>query len=429
MLKNTKAKRVKNALVLFIALSAVPLSFPFSKDGLSPAAQAAQTAQSSQNTTRIQTKAATTAQTRRVSRPSSRGARVPSRNSSSQASVKVPQSLLTPPTPSTSELLPEERANIFVYEKCNRAVVNIQAAATPEDIYFNIMPREGMGSGAVISEDGYIVTNDHVVGEGSAVRVTFFDESTKLARVVGRDPSNDIAVLKAEVSPGEKLHYIRIGTSNNLQVGRKVLAIGNPFGFDRTMTEGIVSSLGRTIETGNGRLIKGIIQTDAAINPGNSGGPLLNMKGELIGINTAIFSRSGQSSGIGFTIPASIISRIVPELIEHHIVRRADTGILALQNTTAGLRVLKLDPSGPAAQAGVQGPRFVIYQAGPMAYRVFDPTLADIITHIDNIQVKIPDDFLSYVEKKKPNQVVTLTVLRGGRLLKIPVKLTVTRTE
>ncbi len=356
-------------------------------------------------------------------------------HSGARAKTKVRVSRLAPITKSPKtpeppdELLPEEKINIFVYEKCNKAVVNIQAAATPEDIYFNIMPREGMGSGTLISEDGYLVTNNHVVGESATVRVTFSDGANRLAHLVGRDPSNDLAVLKVDGEADLKFHYIEMGDSSHLQVGRRVLAIGNPFGLDRTMTGGIVSSVGRTLRTENGRLIEGIVQTDAAINPGNSGGPLLDTRGRLIGINTAIVSGSGQSSGIGFAIPVNIVKRIVPELIVHHVVRRPETGIGAMQATPIGLRVLKLEPSGPAESAGIQGPRFVIYRAGPVAYRVFDPTLADIITHVDNIVVRSSDDFLSYIEKKKPGQEVTLTILRGRRLLKIPVKLTVTRSD
>lgn len=330
------------------------------------------------------------------------------------------------------ELLPEEKVNIYVYEKCNKAVVSITPLTTAEDVHFNIVPREGMGSGTVISEDGYVLTNNHVIGDQEMVRVMFFDGANYSAKVVGRDASNDIAVLKVPVQDGKKLNHIEMGDSSSLRVGRRVLAIGNPFGFfDRTLTEGIVSSLGRTYRTENGRVIKEIIQTDAAINPGNSGGPLLDARGRLIGINTAIAGTTGQSAGIGFAIPVNLIKRIVPELIEHGVVRRAETGIVALQELSGvGLRVLSVEPGGPAAEAGLEGTKIVIYPNPPFEpIRIFEPRLADIITHVDNIRVQSLDEFYSYIEKKKPGQEVTLSILRGQRQLKIPVKLTVTRSS
>lgn len=331
------------------------------------------------------------------------------------------------------ELLPEEKVNIYVYEKCNRAVVSITPLTTAEEVHFNIVPREGMGSGTVISEDGYILTNNHVIGDQEVVRAMFFDGANYSAKVIGRDASNDIAVLKVPVQDAKKFNYIEMGDSSSLRVGRRVLAIGNPFGFfDRTLTEGIVSSLGRTYRTENGRVIKEIIQTDAAINPGNSGGPLLDARGRLIGINTAIAGTTGQSAGIGFAIPVNLIKRIVPELIEHGVVRRAETGIVALQELGGGvgLRVLSVEPGGPAAEAGLEGTKIVIYPNPPFEpIRIFEPRLADIITHVDNIRVQSLDEFYSYIEKKKPGQVVTLSIVRGQRALKIPVKLTVTRSS
>lgn len=221
-----------------------------------------------------------------------------------------------------------------------------------------------------------------------------------------------------------KLTAIPFGDSAQLEVGRRVLAIGNPFGLDRTLTQGIISSLGRTLKTESGRLIKGIIQTDAAINPGNSGGPLLDVQGQLIGINTAILSRSGQSAGIGLAIPINIVKQIVPELIAHHQVIRPDLGIQAVQVIDGGLRVIRLDPNGPAAQAGLIGPKTVIYRQGTFTVQNVDVTAADTITHVDNVAVHCVDDLLSYLELKKPGQVVTLTILRGGNKMKIDIKLT-----
>ena len=241
--------------------------------------------------------------------------------------------------------------------------------------------------------------------------------------MVGLDPDNDLAVLKINPPPGTKLTTIPFGDSSGLEVGRRVLAIGNPFGLDRTLTQGIISSLGRTLRTENGRLIKGIIQTDAAINPGNSGGPLLDMQGKLIGMNTAIASRSGQSAGIGLAIPINIIKQIVPQLIAHHKIVRPDLGLQAVQVVDNGLRVTGLEVNGAAAEAGIKGPKLSIYKQGGFTFQIQDPSAADIITNIDNVTVRSVDDLLSYLEMKKPGQVVTLTVLRDGQKTKIDVRL------
>lgn len=331
-----------------------------------------------------------------------------------------------------------------VYEKSYRAVVNIAPLATAEQVYFyGHDNQDGIGSGVVISPEGHIVTNNHVTGDADAVKVTFFDGTSLPARVIGKDPSNDLAVIKIQAEAGRKFHYVEWGDSSNLQPGRRVFAIGNPFGLDHTMTQGIVSSLNRTFTTPNKRLIKGIIQTDAAINPGNSGGPLLDTQGRVIGITTAILSRSGQSAGIGLAIPANITKTIVPELIKHGIVKRPDMGIVLLHpegvrtrtGAIFGLRVMQLDPKGPSAEAGLRVPKLVVYNlGGGMLMRQMDRNLADLIVAVDNIEVRQVDDLLSYVEKKDPGQVVNLTVLRndadkGPRIMKIPVKLAVTRTD
>ena len=319
----------------------------------------------------------------------------------------------------------DEQTNIRVYKQSNRAVVNIASVTASEDIYLNIVPKEGCGSGTVISADGYILTNYHVINGASSVRVILWDGSSCPAQLVGDDPTNDLAVIKIKPPAGKKLSTIAFGDSSGLEVGQKVLAIGNPFGLDRTLTVGIISSLGRTLRTDSGRLIKGVIQTDAAINPGNSGGPLLNSSGQLIAITTAILSRSGQSAGIGLAIPINIAKRIDPELIAHHGVIRPDIGIQAVEVTDLGLRVVKLDPEGASAKAGLSGPKLVVYRDGLFEFQSTDRTLADVITGVDGKPVHSADDLLSYIEEKKPGQVVTLTILRAGRLLKIPVKLTV----
>lgn len=322
-----------------------------------------------------------------------------------------------------SDISPEERATIRLYKDANRAVVNITTVTTPEELYFNIMPHEGSGSGTIISQDGYILTNYHVLAGAQHVRVTLYDGTSLQAAVVGVDPPNDLAVLKIDPPPNFRLTVIPMGDSSRLEVGRKVYAIGNPFGLERTLTEGIVSSIGRTLRTEGGRLIKGIIQTDAAINPGNSGGPLLDNSGRMVGINTAILSRSGQSAGIGFAIPVNIAKRIIPELIAHHTVIRPDLGIQMFQQLDIGLRVVRLDPEGPAARAGISAPKVRVFQQGPFTIQAVDNAAADIIVRVDDVPVKSVDDLMSYIEEKKPGELVTLSILRQGRLLKIPVKL------
>jgi S1-C subfamily serine protease len=328
--------------------------------------------------------------------------------------------------PSASAISPDEAINIRVYKGANKAVVHIANIAETEDIYFGVVPREGFGSGTIISTDGYILTNYHVIENANALRVTIFDGTTLPTAVVGVDPINDLAVLKITPPQAITLTAIPFGDSAKLEVGRRVFAIGNPFGYDRTLSQGIVSSLGRTLKTESGKIIKGIIQIDAAINPGNSGGPLLDTQGKLIGITTAIANtaQAQQSAGIGFAIPINIAKNIVPELIAHHAITRADLGILVVQPVDAGLRIMRVDPEGPASRAGITGPKLVVYRNGPFTFQSLDVNLADTITAIDNIPIRSADDLLSYVELKKPGQVVTLTVLRNNHIVKIPVKLT-----
>jgi S1-C subfamily serine protease len=322
----------------------------------------------------------------------------------------------------TLGITPDEAINIRIYKNANKAVVNIANIGGVDD-GLSVVPRNGCGSGTIISTDGFILTNFHVIDGAESLRVTLYDGTVLPTSVVGTDQSNDLAVLKITPPAGMKLTTIPYGDSSRLEVGRRVLAIGNPFGYDRTLTQGIVSSLGRTLRTGTGRVIKGIIQTDAAINPGNSGGPLLDTSGKLVGINTAIFSTTGQSAGIGLAIPINVAKLIVPQLIANHGVLRPDLGIQVVQPIDSGLRVVRLDPDGPAAKAGLTGPKLVVYRNGPFTFENVDVTLADVITNIDNKIVRSADDLLSYVELKKPGQVVTLTVLRSGRAMKINVTL------
>lgn len=208
----------------------------------------------------------------------------------------------------------DEKNNISVYEKVADGVVNVTSIAIQMDFFFNALPARGAGSGSFIDSKGHILTNHHVVANAQKLEVTLADGSKWPAKLIGSDPDNDLAVIKIE-APREKLKVIPMGDSKNLRIGQKVLAIGNPFGFDRTLTTWVISSLGRTIRSEVGTLIEDVIQTDAAINPGNSGGPLLNSDGEIVGINSAIISPSGGNVGIGFAIPVNTAKKVIPELI------------------------------------------------------------------------------------------------------------------
>lgn len=208
----------------------------------------------------------------------------------------------------------DEMNNIEVYRKASPGVVNISSVVVEYDFFYRPIPKEGTGSGVIIDELGHIVTNNHVIKNSQRLEVTLYDGSRTSAILVGTDPGYDLAVIKINV-PGKKLNVIPLGNSKDLKTGQKVLAIGNPFGLGQTLTTGVISSLQRSIKTGTGAIIKHVIQTDAAINPGNSGGPLLNSKGELIGINTMILSPTGANVGVGFGIPVNTVKKIVPGLV------------------------------------------------------------------------------------------------------------------
>jgi S1-C subfamily serine protease len=252
------------------------------------------------------------------------------------------------------------------------------------------------------------------------------DGASHVARVVGIDPATDVAVLKVD-TPGEGLHPVSFGSSADLRVGQRVFAIGNPFGLERTLTTGIISSLNRSLPTRTGRTIKSIIQTDAAINPGNSGGPLVDSGSRLIGMTTAIASRTGQSAGVGFAIPVGTLSRIVPQLIRQGKVVRPDAGIARVFQSDAGLVVAELTPDGPAERAGLRGFKVVRERRrqGPFMVETsrVDRSGADLIVAVAGQGVRTADDFLSAVESKNPGEQVLITVQREGHRLDIPVVL------
>ncbi|MGO8690548.1 MAG: S1C family serine protease [Thermoguttaceae bacterium] len=323
---------------------------------------------------------------------------------------------------------PEERVNIAVYENVNRSVVNITTKGYQGDQFLLLeIPSEGEGSGVVLDRQGHILTNYHVIDGAQQIEVTLFDGKNYPAELVGKDSSTDVAVLKIN-PPAGVLFPVVFGVSTELRVGQRVFAIGNPFGLERTMTTGIISSLNRSLPSRrNGRSIKSIIQIDAAINPGNSGGPLLDSHSRLIGMNTAIASRTGENVGVGFAIPVGTIARVVPQLIAHGRVRRPDVGITRVYRTDQGLLIAALVPGGPAERAGLQGFKIVRQERrqGPVVYefQTVDRAAADLIKAVDGKPVHNGDDFLDIIESKQPGDQVTLTVVRRGQRREVPVRL------
>jgi S1-C subfamily serine protease len=326
-------------------------------------------------------------------------------------------------------MTPDEAVNVAVYEKCNRSAVNISTRIDQVRESFLMMSPEielGSGSGAVLDKSGHILTNFHVVQGARQIEVTLFNEKSFPASVVGGDPVNDIVVLKIEAPP-EMLHPVELGNSDRLKVGMRCFALGNPFGLDRTMSEGIISSLNRSLEVQADWIIKSIIQIDAAVNPGNSGGPLLDAGGRMIGMNVAIATRLGerygQSAGIGFAIPVNLIARVIPELIQHGRVIRGNPGISHVTETENGLRIVRLEPHGPAERAGLRGPQMTRQRRGPFVVERIDRSVADVIVAIDGQPVATAAEFHSVLEGKKPGDVVKLTVIREGKTITVPVTL------
>ncbi len=339
----------------------------------------------------------------------------------------LPETTSSSPSPAIAQdFTADERVNIRVYETVNRGVVNITTKSVRGDNFFSMeVPSEGSGSGSVIDRKGHILTNFHVIDGARQVHVALYDGQEYPAQLVGRDASTDIAVLKID-APSESLFPVLLGDSSGLRVGQRVFAIGNPFGLERTLTTGVISSLNRSISSRNGRKIKSIIQTDAAINPGNSGGPLLGSHARLIGMNTAIASKTGQSAGIGFAIPARTIARIIPQLIENGRVVRAEIGISRVLESDQGLLVVAVSKGGPAEKAGIQGFRLVRLRRrnGPFIEETtrVDRSAADLVTAVDGHKVTSAEEFLTLIEAKKPGERVKLSLLRKNK----PVVVTVT---
>lgn len=324
--------------------------------------------------------------------------------------------------------LPDEQNNVDVYQRCNPAVVNITAVTLTRDFFFEIVPQKGVGSGAIIRSDGYIVTNDHVVGNAQNVEVTLADKSQFPAKVVGSDPDSDLAVLKIDPK-GKKLVALEYANADSLAVGQKVLAIGNPFGLGGSLTVGVISSLGRDIRTQTDRLIKDIIQTDAAINPGNSGGPLMDSTGKVIGINAQIVSRSGGSEGIGFAINVKTVKKITEQLIQFGRVLRPDLGIEGVGLSPAlfsslgiptprGVMVTEVYRESAAKDVGLRpADRELV-----TGFRRI-PIGGDVIFKIDEAPISTMRDIFDYLAEKKIGDSVVVHFVRGKSKQTVKVKL------
>jgi S1-C subfamily serine protease len=321
------------------------------------------------------------------------------------------------------EFSPDEKSTIALFRQASPGVVNITAIGVQRDLFtlnLHQIP-QGTGSGFIWDTNGNIITNFHVIQNASAAQVTLADQSSWKAQLVGVAPDKDLAVLRID-APAKRLHPIPIGTSKDLQVGQSVFAIGNPFGLDQTLTTGVISALNREIDSVTRRPIQGVIQSDAAINPGNSGGPLLDSAGRLIGVNTAIFSPSGVSAGIGFAIPVDTVNRLVPELIRSGKIIRPGLGVqlderneqITQKLGVKGVLVVDVVRGGAAAKAGIQPTR----RDAEGRLR-----LGDIITAVDGQKVESPNDLYLALEKYKVGDAVNLTLLRDGKSVKAKVNL------
>ncbi len=323
-----------------------------------------------------------------------------------------------------------ERRNINVYEQVAPSVVNVTTQALVRNM-FGVVPEEGAGSGFVIDTDGHILTNYHVVENAQQINVSFSDQTVLSAETVGQDPRNDLAVLKVS-APAGLLHPVELGSSVNLKVGQWAIAIGNPFGqFDRTLTTGVISALNRSLDGQNGRTITGVIQTDAAINKGNSGGPLLDSSGRVIGINSAIFSPSGASAGVGFAVPVDTIKRVLPDLLSLGYYRHPWLGLQSgyslspnlaqvLQLATdTGILIVQLADGSPLATAGIRGAQREVYVGNQRAL-----VGGDILVAVDGEPATAAGALDAFLETGyKVGDTVAVEVLRDGQQIAANVTL------
>ncbi|MBZ0284565.1 MAG: trypsin-like peptidase domain-containing protein [Anaerolineae bacterium] len=341
---------------------------------------------------------------------------------------------LLPDAQAPSSSLPDpitenERYFASIYERVSPSVVSINVVGLSQD--GNLF--SAGGTGFVIDKDGHIVTNNHVVDGAERIEVNFLDGTIVRGQVVGLDPDSDLAVLKVDL-PADRLSPVGLGDSNNLFIGETTVAIGSPFGQRWTLTTGVISALDRTISGLTDFTVGAVIQTDAAINPGNSGGPLLNLQGEVIGVNSQILSETRSSSGIGFAIPSNLVRRVATELIENGFVNYSYLGIQSqpdrdvslplieannLPNNLRGVVVDSVAPNGPASRAGLRSAGNATRIDGQLV-----PTSVDIITAIDGVQLTGMSSLVAYLASNTvPGQTVNLTVWRDGQQINLPVVL------
>ena len=320
------------------------------------------------------------------------------------------------PVLARGDLAGEEKTAIEIFRNCAPAVVYITTSELRRNLFsLNVYEiPQGTGSGFIWDTEGHIVTNYHVIQDASRVEVTLADQSSWKGAIVGVAPDKDLAVLRI-AAPVEKMRNLPIGESSNLLVGQKVFAIGNPFGLDQTMTSGILSALGREIQSATGRTIQGVIQTDAAINPGNSGGPLLDSAGRLIGVNTAIYSPSGGSAGIGFAVPVDVVNRVVPEIIRHGRVIQPGLGVSVAHDKLAqrfgieGVLVVDVAPGTAAEKSGLRGTRRAEGEV----------VLGDIIVAVNGRRIRTFDHLRNEMDRFRVGDTVTLTVIRDGQEIEL----------
>ncbi len=347
---------------------------------------------------------------------------------SSQVLSRVAESPPALPVQNTVAVSPDEANNIDLYQRLNPAVVNVTSVTYEYNWFLEPEPQQGTGSGSIIDAKGHVLTNYHVVKDAQEISVTLADGVDRKGKVVGVDPENDLAVIQFDPR-GEKLTAIPFGSSAGLRVGQKVLAIGNPFGLDRTLTTGIISGLGRPVKTDSGMVIREMIQTDASINPGNSGGPLLNSRGEMIGVNTMIFSPSGGSVGIGFAVPVDTAKRVVPDLMRFGKVLRGWIDIKPVQlfprlvsyanlPVSEGVLVSEVAPGSTAEKAGLKGGTEAVRYGRSVFYLG-----GDIIVQVDKMPVGSLFDLLGALEDNKPGESVEVKIIRNRKPMTLTVKL------